>query len=196
MHVRPCCATRPARDSNRLRRPAGSGPPDPRVARRPAYGVSSAPLRPAPGGAPGSAEVRTVEETVEQRGPGAGAVRLPDATVARLVRGWRDPTVRDRAMGLALGATAAAAEALWAELTRRAPSPLDAVPATLLAVGCWARGDGAMANVALDRAQQSEPSGSLARLMRSALDQALPPADLRAMIEATLGQLGDRRSAC
>jgi hypothetical protein len=137
-----------------------------------------------------------LEETVEQRGPGAGAARLPDATVARLVWGLRDPTVRDRAMGLALGPSAAAAEALWAELTRRAPSPLDAVPATLLAVGCWARGDGAMANVALDRAQQSEPSGSLARLMRSALDQALPPADLRAVIEATLDQLGDRRSAC
>jgi hypothetical protein len=95
----------------------------------------------------------------------------------------RDTRVRDRALGLALGEDAAAAEALWTECTRRAPAPLDAAPATLLAVSVWLRGDGAMANVALDRALDSDPAYSLAQLLRRGLDACLPPGDLRDLVE-------------
>ena len=89
--------------------------------------------------------------------PGAtgGAPGRPRGGPGGLGAARRD--VRDRALGLALGADAAAAEALWTECTRRAPAPLDAAPATLLAVSAWLRGDGAMANVALDRALAGEP---------------------------------------
>ena len=76
----------------------------------------------------------------------------------------------------------AAAEQLWTECTRRAPAPLDAAPATLLAVSAWLRGDGAMANVALDRALQSVPDYGLARLLREALAACVTPADLRALL--------------
>lgn len=121
---------------------------------------------------------------------GPGSVRaLPDREVARLAWGLRDQDVRDRAMGLALGPSAAAAEALWSELTRRVPPPLDAAPATLLAVTAWVRGDGAMANVALDRALSSEPGYTLAQLLRTALDGCLPPAEVRRMIRDTLRHL-------
>ena len=89
--------------------------------------------------------------------PGAPAGRLTDAEVARVVCGLRDGEVRDRAFGLALGAEPAAAEQLWTECTRRAPAPLDAAPATLLAVSAWLRGDGAMANIALARARRQRP---------------------------------------
>jgi hypothetical protein len=118
--------------------------------------------------------------------PGGRRSGFDDAEIARLVWGLRDIDVRDRALELALGPDAAAAETLWAECTRRAPAPLDAAPATLLAVGAWLRGDGAMANVALARALQSQPGYLLAALLAEGLARCLPPAQLRAMIRASL----------
>ena len=115
--------------------------------------------------------------------PGAVAA-LTDREVARVVWGLRDRDVRDRALGLATGADAPAAEILWTECTRRAPVPLDVAPATLLAVSAWLRGDGAMANVSLARALAGEPTYALARLLAQALAGCVPPAELRAMIAA------------
>jgi hypothetical protein len=124
-----------------------------------------------------------VTEAAARCRPGAPAVDgLTDAEVARLVWGLRDGDVRDLALGLALGAEPAAAEHLWTECTRRAPAPLDAAPATLLAVSAWLRGDGAMANVALGRALGSEPGYGLARLLADALAACVTPAELRAML--------------
>ncbi|WP_369134157.1 DUF4192 domain-containing protein [Modestobacter sp. I12A-02662] len=115
-----------------------------------------------------------------------GSVRaIPDHDVARVAWALRDIGVRDRALTLALGRRAAAATALWTEVTRRAPSPLDAAPATLLAVSAWLRGDGAMANVALERALHSDPAYSFAGLLRTALDRCMPPAELRRLIAVT-----------
>ena len=114
-------------------------------------------------------------------GPGGGPP-LTDVEVARLAWWLRDVDLRDRALALTLGSSAAAAEAVFTELTRRSPVPLDAAPATLLAVSAWVRGDGTLANVALDRALDSEPSNSLAGLLRSALDACLPPAEVRRLI--------------
>ena len=99
-----------------------------------------------------------------------------------MVCGLRDGEVRDRALMLALGSDAAAAEQLWTDCTRRVPAPLDAAPATLLAVSAWLRGDGAMANVALQRALDSRPTYTLARLLADGLAACLPPAELRAML--------------
>ncbi|MCU1617225.1 MAG: uncharacterized protein JWO98_4765 [Frankiales bacterium] len=113
--------------------------------------------------------------------PGTTA-RLEDAQVARVVWGLRDATVRDRALGLALGVDAAAAESLWTACTRRAPAPLDAAPATLLAVSAWLRGDGAMAGIALARARDSDPAYGLAVQLERALAACFPPAELRALI--------------
>ncbi|MGY1804456.1 DUF4192 domain-containing protein [Blastococcus sp. SYSU D00922] len=117
--------------------------------------------------------------------PGAPteAARLSDREVARLLWGLRDRAVRDRALELALGADAAAAEQLWTECTRRAPAPLDAAPATLLAVSCWLRGDGAMADIALTRALAGSPGYALAGLLADALRACVPPAQLRELIE-------------
>jgi hypothetical protein len=126
--------------------------------------------------------------------PVAGS-RLTDREVARIVWGLRDGVVRDRSLELAMGPDAAAAEVLWTECTRRAPAPLDAAPATLLAVSVWLRGDGAMANIALTRALDSEPGYALARLLAQALVACLPPSDLRAMIDSTLARLGDAHPA-
>ncbi|CCG04208.1 DUF4192 domain-containing protein [Blastococcus saxobsidens] len=125
-------------------------------------------------------------------GPGGGGP-LEDHEVADLLWALRDPQVRDSALQLALGADAAAAETLWTECTRRAPAPLDAAPATLLAVSVWLRGDGAMANVALDRAMDSDPDLALARLLSQGLAACLPPRELRALLEQAAGAGGPAR---
>ena len=134
-----------------------------------------------------------VEESctlVEQAVARAGDERLDDREVARLAWGLRDNEVRDRALGHAIGRGAAGAEVLWAELTRRAPAPLDAAPATLLALTAWVRGDGAMAGVALDRALASEPSYTLAGLLRTALHQCMSPAQVRRFVRDVAAPAG------
>jgi hypothetical protein len=130
-----------------------------------------------------------VEAAVRRCVPAGARTRPGDAEVARVVWGLRDVRVRDRALGYALGPLAAAAEALWTECTRRAPAPLDAAPATLLAVCAWLRGDGATARIALDRALAGEPGYPLADLLDRGLDAGLAPADLRAMVVATQADL-------
>jgi hypothetical protein len=134
-----------------------------------------------------------VLDALQRCRPGAPAAQalLTDQEVARLVWGLRDRAVRDRALELALGSDAAAAEQLWTECTRRAPAPLDAAPATLLAVSTWLRGDGAMADVALGRALASDPGYTLARLLAQALAACLPPVELRALIRAAVQSVED-----
>jgi hypothetical protein len=132
-----------------------------------------------------------VRAAAHRVGPGSVGT-LPDRDVARVAWGLRDLEVRDRAMGLALEESAAGAEVLWTEVTRRVPPPLDAAPATLLAVTTWVRGDGAMANVALDRALASDPDHSLAQLLRTALDACLRPAEVRRLIRSCISDLPDR----
>jgi hypothetical protein len=136
-----------------------------------------------------------IDAAVARLGPDASATPLTDAEVARIAWGLRDAAVRDRALGLALGPDPAGAELLWTECTRRALAPLDAAPATLLAVSAWLRGDGAMANVALARARRSDPRYALAVLLESALAACLAPDELRGMIAATLDRLDDARPA-
>jgi hypothetical protein len=128
---------------------------------------------------------------VEACGPGSTR-QLTDRQVARAAWGLRDLDVRDRALSLALGPSAAAGQVVWTELTRRAPAPLDVAPATLLAVSAWLRGDGALANVALERALTSEPGYTFAGLLRSALDACLPPAEIRRLIRQAVRPVGHR----
>jgi hypothetical protein len=138
-----------------------------------------------------------VTEAVGRCRPGRATARdrLGDLEVARIVWGLRDREVRDRALQFATGQDAASAEVLWTECTRRAPAPLDAAPATLLAVSAWLRGDGAMANVALTRALDSEPGYPFARLLAQGLAACLGPGELRALIGAAVTPRDDARRA-
>ncbi len=129
-----------------------------------------------------SAARRRIRSAVACCRPGRDQGRPGDEEVARIAWSLRQPEVRDWALLLSLGDDAAAAEALWTECTRRAPSPLDAFPASLVAVCAWLRGDGAMANIALDRALDSEPGNSLAGLLQDALAACLAPRQLRALL--------------
>jgi Domain of unknown function (DUF4192) len=127
-------------------------------------------------------------------GPAATAL-LPAEELARVLWALGHTAVRDRALGLALGADAAAAEALWTECTRRAPCPLDAPPATLLAVSAWLRGDGAMAGIALDHALLSDEDYELARLLAAGLARCVRPDELRTLITDTLRRLDETAAA-
>jgi hypothetical protein len=64
---------------------------------------------------------------------------------------------------------------LWTELTRLARPGFVAAPAALLAFVAWQSGNGALANVALDRALADDPRYSMAQLLRQAIDSGAPP---------------------
>jgi len=68
---------------------------------------------------------------------------------------------------------------LWTDLTRLARPGFVAAPAALLAFTGWQLGDGALGNVALDRALGDNPRYSMALLLRDALDFGAPPAMAR-----------------
>jgi len=65
---------------------------------------------------------------------------------------------------------------LWTDLTRYAvPGLPAAAPASLLAFVAWQSGDGALANVALDRALADDPRYSMAQLLRQVITAGAPP---------------------
>jgi hypothetical protein len=84
-----------------------------------------------------------------------------------------------------VGPRPAAAEQLWAALARETPDPEAAEPAALLAVSALLRGDGALANVALDRAERAWPGHRLTRLLRVAAEGGLRPSEVRAWLTAS-----------
>jgi len=64
---------------------------------------------------------------------------------------------------------------LWTDVIRRAQPGYVAAPASLLAFVAWQAGDGALANVALDRALADEPRYSMAQLLRQVITAGAPP---------------------
>jgi hypothetical protein len=75
--------------------------------------------------------------------------------------------------------------ALAEQVARRTPPPGDAPVCALLAWVAYLRGDGARANVALERALRSDPQHALALLLQAALERAVPPGELRETLRAT-----------
>lgn len=108
-----------------------------------------------------------------------GEVVLTDSVIAEVASALCDHRVRDACLPWCCGPDAAAAERLWLGLVRTTPAPERAEPAALLALTAYLRGDGALAGVALDAAQQACPHHSLSALLRAALDGGLPPDLLR-----------------
>jgi Domain of unknown function (DUF4192) len=109
-------------------------------------------------------------------------VPTDDDRLVRLALALSDYRVRDLCLDYALGGEAAAAEDLWLALTRQLPAPERAEPATLLAVSAYLRGDGTMANVALEAADKALPGHNLAALLRGAIGLGLPPQRLRQVL--------------
>ena len=112
---------------------------------------------------------------------GRGRLVLDDARVLALAAALTVPAVRDAALLRCIGPAPVAAEQLWTALVRETPDPEAAEPAVLLALSAMLRGDGALANVALDRAEQAWPGHRLAGILRPVL-LGMRPEEIRALL--------------
>jgi hypothetical protein len=125
------------------------------------------------------AELHRVNDAIDavehRKGP------LPDKDVVALARALAVPEVRDASMGFAAQPRSRLAERLWLELTRACPAPERAEPACLLAFYAYQRGDGGIASIALDAAEEACPGHLLSKLIRSAVSAAFPPSEMRAL---------------
>lgn len=104
----------------------------------------------------------------------------------------RNQRTRDNAVAVMDPAHRAAHVRLWTRLTRLARPGYVAAPATLLALVAWQSGNGALANVALDRAEHDDPAYSMAQLMRNLVTSGMPPGSLP-MIPAEVAASYDQR---
>jgi hypothetical protein len=114
--------------------------------------------------------VRAVITTYRQGGTITGHDQLAWLALALA----RTP-VRDLAWTLMDPGYREAHSRLWTELTRLAVPGLVAAPASLLALCAWQGGNGALAQVALDRALDDDPGYRMGRLLRDAVTCAAPP---------------------
>lgn len=106
---------------------------------------------------------------------------VPDDDAAKALIGLADIRVRDTVLwdlSQTPDSPRAAADGL-ASLVRYAPDGHVAPAATVLAVTHWLGGDGARANVALDRALADDPDYSLGLMVSAALRSGLPPKSWR-----------------
>ncbi|GAA2106323.1 DUF4192 domain-containing protein [Actinomadura alba] len=67
----------------------------------------------------------------------------------------------------------------WREVLRRVERGYAAAPACLLAYSAFSRGDGGLANVALERALDADPEYSMAHLLRDLISAGFPPSEAR-----------------
>lgn len=112
---------------------------------------------------------------------------LGDECVLALVRAFHLPLVREAAIASCTGSRPAAAEALWAALARETPDPEAAEPAALLALTALLRGDGALANIALDRAEAAWAGHRLTATLRGLAAVGTRPSELRAVLAGGSG---------
>jgi hypothetical protein len=98
-----------------------------------------------------------------------------DDEIARITVALRDLRVRDDAWARMDPRYADEHLRLWIDVVRRAQPRYVAAPAALLAFVAWQSGDGALANVALDRALADDPRYSMATLLRQVITAGAPP---------------------
>ena len=116
-----------------------------------------------------------LQAVAEAIGCNRGGDRVGPEQAAWLTVVLRDLRVRDDAWSRMLPQHREAHLRLWTDLTRMAQPGYVAAPASLLAFCAWQSGNGALANVALDRALADDPRYSMALLLRQAIDSGAPP---------------------
>jgi hypothetical protein len=124
--------------------------------------------------------IAAVEKAYESAARGEA---LSDDDVAWLTAVLMVLDVRDHAWITCDGSDAQ--RQLWIDVTRRAMPDNSAAPACLLAITAYLAGDGAMANIAVDRALLAEPDYRLAHLLHHAMQAGVPPQMWRAATAGT-----------
>jgi Domain of unknown function (DUF4192) len=109
----------------------------------------------------------------------AGRRLLADEPVAWLTVVLAHLAVRDDAWSRMDPGYRAAHLRLWTDVVRRATPAYLPAPASLLAFTAWQSGEGALANIAIDRALAADPGYSLAQLLRGIMDAGVPPSAAR-----------------
>lgn len=120
------------------------------------------------------------------------ALTGPVQDSAVLIATLQELQVRDHVATWALDDSEAMLTLLLA-LARESVAPYDVPVCTLIALVAWVRGDGALANVALDRALAGDPAYSMARLFRVGLDGQLPPSAVKQWLRETRRKQQPRR---
>ena len=90
-----------------------------------------------------------------------------------------DLRVRDDAWARMEPRFRAAHRRLWTDVVRHAREPYVPAPASLLAFTAWQSGEGALANIAIERALDADAEYSMAHLIGQAVDAGLPPSAAR-----------------
>jgi hypothetical protein len=109
----------------------------------------------------------------------AGGRVSKDDQIAWLAIALADLRVRDDAWARMDPEFRQAHQRLWTDIMRRACQPYVPAPASLLAFTAWQSGDGAVANLAIERALSADPAYSMACLLGEALESGLPPSAAR-----------------
>ena len=109
----------------------------------------------------------------------AGGRLTDDDRVAWLLISLAHLAVRDDAWARMDPEHREAHRRLWTDLVRRADAAWVAPPASLLAFTAWQCGEGALANIAIDRALMADPGYSMALLLRDVIDAGVPPSAAR-----------------
>lgn len=123
------------------------------------------------------AGIKAVQQAITSYHQGDNAVSPDDA--AWLLVSLRDMWVRDDAWCRMEPDHQPAHLRLWLDLTRLARPGYAAGPATLLAFVAWQSGNGALANVALDRALTDDPEYKMAHTLRRTIDTAMDPSHIK-----------------
>lgn len=120
----------------------------------------------------------------------AGNTALQPADAAVVLLGLRDKAARDEVCTLVLDEDPQVLVPLLSALARQADDADAAPVCAVLAWIAYAAGEGAVANVALDRALACEPGYRMALLLEDGLDRLVPPETIRAVTEQVRRDLG------
>ncbi|MEU5884803.1 DUF4192 domain-containing protein [Spirillospora sp. NPDC047279] len=129
--------------------------------------------------APAQIQARLLHRAVPLLGLSGTAAALSDDDIAWLGIALTNMRVRDEAWLRIDKDDPSSDIAFWRDVLRRVEEPYAAAPACLLAIAAYASGDGGLANLALDRAEDSDPAYSLASLLRAVIAVGIPPSELR-----------------
>jgi hypothetical protein len=109
----------------------------------------------------------------------AGGRLASDGQFALLAVTLADLRVRDDAWARMDPGHVQAHLRLWTDVVRRVPARYVPAPASLLAFTAWQSGNGALANVAAERALAADPGYSMAQLLLDAVGAGVPPSAAR-----------------